>query len=140
MFMTSPKPVEGGEQALLTQLASAEKMAVAEPAAPRQVSWPYASFGQPGKGGGGKEITDLDTVFVRFENGVRLTMKPTKFRNDEVLVRVNIGDGLEDLPRDSQSLCLLLQRLHRRRAEADHHRGHRAGAGRQGLRRALRDR
>jgi zinc protease len=34
---------------------------------------------------------------------VRLTVKPTKFRDDEVLVRVNVGDGLLDLPRDRQS-------------------------------------
>ena len=42
---------------------------------------------------------------MRFENGVRLTVKPTKFRDDEVLVRVNIGDGLLDLPKDRQSLA-----------------------------------
>ena len=40
-------------------------------------------------------MTDLDAVMVRFANGVRLTVKPTKFRDDEVLVRVNIGGGLK---------------------------------------------
>jgi zinc protease len=105
LFMTSPKPVQGGETALLAELATAEKLAVAAPAAPRQVVWPYESFGQPSKVAEEKEVSDLDTVFVRFENGVRLTIKPTKFRDDEVLVRVNVGDGLEDLPKDRQSLA-----------------------------------
>ena len=69
-----------------------------------QTAWPYESFGTPGKTVETREISDLDTVFVRFENGVRLTLKPTKFRDDEVLVRVNIGRGMLDLPKDQPSL------------------------------------
>ncbi len=105
IFMASPKPVQGGEQALLSEYAAAQKIAVAAPTAARQIAWPYESFGAPGKVVETKDVTDLDTVFVRFENGVRLTIKPTKFRDDEVLVRVNIGDGLEGMPKDRQSLA-----------------------------------
>jgi zinc protease len=105
VFMSSPKPVPGGDQAILAEYTSTRKVAVAAPSAPHEVVWPYASFGEPGKVAETREITDLDTVFVRFANGVRLTVKPTKFRDDEVLVRVNIGDGLQDLPKDRQSLA-----------------------------------
>ncbi|HEX2802009.1 MAG TPA: insulinase family protein [Phenylobacterium sp.] len=105
VFMTSPKPVEGGDQALLTELASAEKLAIAAPGPLRQVTWPYESFGEPGKVVETRDVLDLDTVFLRFGNGVRLTVKPTKFRDDEVLVRVNIGEGLKALPKDRQSLA-----------------------------------
>ncbi|MDB5422843.1 MAG: peptidase family, partial [Phenylobacterium sp.] len=105
IFMASPKPVQGGEQALLSEYAAAQKLAVAAPTAPRQIAWPYESFGAPGRVVETKEVTDLDTVFVRFENGVRLTIKPTKFRDDEVLVRVNIGAGLQAMPKDRQSLA-----------------------------------
>ena len=68
---------------------------------------------------------------MRFENGVRLTVKPTKFRDDEVLVRVNVGDGLLDLPKDRTDAG-----LGRRHAFIEgglkqiRQRGHRAGAGR----------
>jgi len=105
IFMSSPKPVPGGDKALLDEYASTRKVAVAAPTAPHEVAWPYSSFGDPGKVVATKEVTDLDTVFVTFANGVRLTVKPTKFRDDEVLVRVNIGDGLQDLPKDRQSLA-----------------------------------
>src|SRR5437899_4368439 len=105
VFMSSPKPVAGGEQAILTEYAATRKVAVAAPAAPHEVVWPYASFGAPGKVVETKDVADLDTVFTRFDNGVRLTVKPTKFRDDEVLVRVNIGNGLQDLPKDRQSLA-----------------------------------
>ena len=105
IFMASPKPVQGGEQALLIEFAASQKTPVDAPAAPRQLAWPYEDFGAPGKVVETREVSDLDTVFVRFENGVRLTVKPTRFRDDEVLVRVNIGDGLEALPKDRQSLA-----------------------------------
>jgi len=105
IFMASPKAVPGGDKALLDEYESTRKVAVAAPSAPHEVAWPYTSFGEPGKVVETKEVTDLDTVFVKFANGVRLTIKPTKFRDDEVLVRVNIGDGLQDLPKDRQSLA-----------------------------------
>ena len=104
VFMASPKPLEGGDATLLAAFQAAEKAPVTAPAAPTQVSWPYESFGAPGKVVETRDITDLDTTFIRFENGVRLTVKPTKFSADQVLVRVNIGHGLADLPRDRQSL------------------------------------
>jgi len=104
LFMATPKPVQGGDQALLQQFQSVQKIAVKSPEAPRQVVWPYETFGTPGTVAQTTEVIDLDTVFVRFENGVRLTIKPTRFRDDEVLVRVNVGNGLLDLPRDKQIL------------------------------------
>jgi zinc protease len=103
IFMSSPTAIPGGEQALAAAYTASTQVAVSEPAAPGQATWPYASFGTPGKVAETREVTDLDTVFVRFENGVRLTVKPTRFRDDEILVRVNIGDGYLDLPKDRQS-------------------------------------
>ncbi len=104
LFMASPRPIEGGEPALLAALEASRKVAVAEPAAPTQVAWPYASFGDPGKVVETRDATDLDTTFVTFANGVRLTVKPTRFKDDEVLVRVNIGRGRIDLPKDRQNV------------------------------------
>jgi zinc protease len=104
LFMASPQPVPGGEAAVLDEYKAARKTDVAAPAAAQQNSWPYESFGEPGRIVETREVTDLDTIFLRFENGVRLTIKPTKFRDDEVLVRVNIGDGMVALPKDGPSL------------------------------------
>lgn len=103
LFAASPQPIEGGEATLLAALADARKVAVAPPPAPTQIAWPYASFGAPGKVAEQHTVDDLGAIFVRFENGVRLTIKPTKFRDDEVLVRANVGRGLIDLPSDRQT-------------------------------------
>ncbi|MDO8379988.1 pitrilysin family protein, partial [Phenylobacterium sp.] len=105
VFMTSPKPIAGGEPALLQALDASRKVEVTAPTAIATVAWPYGSFGTPGKVVETKEVADLDAVFVRFANGVRLTVKPTRFQDDEVLVRINVGNGRVDLPKDRQSVA-----------------------------------
>ena len=103
VFVATPSPIEGGEAAVLAALKTSQAVAVTAPAAPTQMVWPYETFGAPSKIVEEREVTDLDTVFVRFENGVRLTVKPTKFRDDQVLVKVGIGHGLLSLPKDRQT-------------------------------------
>ena len=103
VFMASPTPIEGGESTVLAALTASQAVAVAPTAQNALVAWPYESFGASGKVAERREIADLATTYVRFGNGVRLTVRPTKFRDDEVLVRVNIGEGLLGLPKDRQS-------------------------------------
>jgi zinc protease len=104
VFMSAPTQVDGGAAAIRTAFQAAQAQPVTAPEAPRQVSWPYTTFGPDGKVAERKDIADLDTVFVRFENGVRLTVKPTKFRQDQVLVKVRFGGGLSALPADRQTI------------------------------------
>lgn len=103
VFMASPTPIEGGEAAVLAALTASQQIAVTPSIQAAEIAWPYENFGLPGKVAERREVADLKTTFVRFENGVRLTVKPTAFRDDEVLVRVNVGQGLLGLPRDRQS-------------------------------------
>lgn len=103
VFMASPTPVEGGEASVLAALTASQKVAVLPQAQAAASTWPYEHFGAEGKVVERREIADLKTTFVRFANGVRLTVKPTTFRDDEVLVRVNVGQGLVGLPKDRQS-------------------------------------
>jgi len=104
VFVATPTPIEGGERAVAQAFEASRKLAVSAPTAPRQMAWPYESFGAIGKVAEQRDIMDLDAVFVRFENGVRLTVKPTKFRDDQVLVKVRIGEGLLAQPGDRQSM------------------------------------
>lgn len=103
IMIPTPVGIEGGEKTVLTAYAEARERAVTAPAAPSTTTWPYSSFGPIGKVAEQKELADLDTVFVRFENGVRLTVKPTKFRDDQVLIKARIGHGLLDMPAGAQS-------------------------------------
>lgn len=104
VFVATPTPIDGNEPAVASAWNASRQIAVTAPTGPRQAVWPYEDFGAPGKVADQTDAIDLDTTFVRFENGVRLTVKPTRFRDDQVLVKVRIGGGMTTLPADQQSL------------------------------------
>ncbi|HEY1562180.1 MAG TPA: insulinase family protein [Caulobacteraceae bacterium] len=103
--LESPTPVEGGEEAVSKVYAASAAVPVVAPAAEAAVVWPYASFGTLGQVKSRREIADLGATQVRFENGVALTVKPTDFRKDQVLISVDMGHGRKDLPRDRPDIA-----------------------------------
>ncbi len=103
IVLPTPTAIDGGEATVTAAYQESGKIPVTPPAAPATTTWPYAVFGSTGKAVEQKDVADLDTVFVRFENGVRLTVKPTKFRDDQILVKARIGNGLLDLAKTGQS-------------------------------------
>ncbi|HMP63057.1 MAG TPA: insulinase family protein, partial [Phenylobacterium sp.] len=104
IFLATPTAIPGGEAAVLQAYETSRQTPVSAPEALAMLEWPYGDFGAPGQVAETREVADLDTVFIRFENGVRLTVKPTRFQDDEILVAVNVGQGLRSLPADRQSL------------------------------------
>ena len=103
IVIAAPTAIEGGEPAVLKAYDEVKSQPVVPPAAPGVTVWPYSSFGPTGKVAEQKDVSDLDAVFIRFDNGVKLTVKPTKFRDNQVLVKVRAGHGLLDMPSDKQS-------------------------------------
>jgi len=103
VFLSSPQSVAGGRAALTSALDEADSSPVTGPAHALKAAapvWPYTSFGPAGVVTERREVADLATSFIRFENGVRLTVKPTAFNAGQILVQVGVGDGRLDLPRD----------------------------------------
>jgi zinc protease len=100
LYLTSPAPVDGGEAALLAAYAQDQKNEVAANEFQQAKDWPYQSFGTAGTVAERRELDGLGATAIRFQNGVRLTVKQTDFRKDEILVSVRIGDGLLDIPAD----------------------------------------
>ena len=103
VFLSTSAPVEGGDGAVLAAYKAADSAPVTAPQAVADKTWPYDSFGAPGKVVERKTRADVGATFIRFANGVRLTVKPTDFRKDQVEVQVRIGDGRLDLPSDKPS-------------------------------------
>jgi zinc protease len=100
VFIAAPTPIAGGEDTVAAAFAAAEAAPITAPAAEAKLVWPYTSFGPIGKVVERHHVDDLDVTTVRFANNVRLTIKPTTFTKDQVLVSVKIGGGLLELPRD----------------------------------------
>lgn len=100
VYMTSPTAIEGGEQALRAAWNASLASAVSPPQPTADKSWPYESFGTPGTVAERRELADLGATLVRFANGVKLTVKPTRFKDDEIFVTARFGGGIMSMPRD----------------------------------------
>lgn len=100
---TSPTPLDGGEAAISRAYASSQRVAVAPPQASSSKPWPYTAFGNTGAVVEQRTVADLGTTFVRFANGVRLTVRPSTTEKSTVLVSVRAGHGRLDLPTDKAS-------------------------------------
>ena len=98
--MASPRPLEGGERRLKASLDTALAKPVTPPVQQAVAKWPYASFGALGRVTALEEVKDLGVTLVTFANGVRLTVKPTAFTKDQILVSIRAGEGRAGLPRD----------------------------------------
>ncbi len=97
LFLTTPEPIEGGAEAVTAAFnASAARPVEAQKAA-EAIDWPYTQFGQA-SAYKREEIAGLGVTIVRFDNGAVLVVKPTDFKDDEVLVAVRGGGGDLDLP------------------------------------------
>ncbi len=103
-FVSSPEPIEGGDAAVLTALKQAEEGKLASAVVAAAAVWPYTDFGAAGKVLEQRRVEDLDLTLVRFANGVRLNIKPTQYAADQIQVRVRVGNGKLDLPRDRSTV------------------------------------
>ncbi|MCS6627145.1 insulinase family protein [Roseibacterium beibuensis] len=104
-LVVSPVPIEGGEAAVTAALEASRAEPVAAPAAQADLDWPYDAFGAPGAVTDRREVAELGATVVTFANGVTLTVKPTDFRDEQILVRVNTGIGDLGLPNDQPSVA-----------------------------------
>ena len=104
IFVSGTDNIEGGKDAVRTAFLEIEKSITAEPPAVAEATtkarWTFTNFGTSGSVVERKEIPDLGTTFVRFANGVKLTVRPSKLRTNEVLVSVKVGSGRLALPKD----------------------------------------
>ncbi len=94
LLLLSPEPIEGGDQALATALAEAERVQPAARGDERRVGFDsLPALPAPGREVSRERIDDLDVTIVRFANGSTLTFKPTRFEEGRVHVRLRFGSG-----------------------------------------------
>jgi zinc protease len=103
VFVSSPRPIADGVPAVVAAFNGSRQVAVAPSSFQAARGWAYTNFGAPSRVLERREVSDLGVTFVRFENGTRLTIRPSRNRKDEVLVSARAGDGVLDLRRDGSS-------------------------------------
>lgn len=100
ILVITPVEIEGGEAAVTSAFEASRQVAVTARADEAVLEWPYADFGTAATPSNRTEVDDLGATLVTFPNGVRLTVKPTDFRDDQILVRVRTGIGDLAMPSD----------------------------------------
>lgn len=100
LFVTSPKALTGGEGAITGVYREAQKTAVAAPPVVAAMPFPYTRFGRPGAVSARREIDVMGASEILFENGIRLHVKTTDFRKNDVRVAVRFAGGLDDFAKD----------------------------------------
>lgn len=98
IHVARPTPIDGGETALVAAFTQSRAQPVEAPVVMQAKAWPYTDFGTPGAVVERRELAEIGATAIRFSNNVRLTVKPTNFKDDEVLVEVRIGEGRLGLP------------------------------------------
>lgn len=93
LYLTLPRSIAKPEASLLAAYAQSQKVAVQAPVARARIAWPYDRFGTAGKVLERREYKEIGTTSVRFSNGVRLTVRPSTNRKEQILVQTRFGDG-----------------------------------------------
>lgn len=101
VLVASPSLGATAEADLTAEYTRSQAAPVAAPVEEAEKPWPYASFGAPGEAVERQEISEYGVTFVRFANGVRLSVMPTRHQASQILVSVRIGDGKLSFPKDS---------------------------------------
>lgn len=71
-------------------------------------TWAYdSSEAEPAKIRSKKEAEDLGLVMVEFENGVRLNLKKTDFKKNQILLAATLGEGRLSLPNDRHVVAIV---------------------------------
>lgn len=103
---------QSAEKTIRAAYEQSVKIAVAEPVQLKAATFPYLP--EPKAEGrilSRRTVEDLGIVIVDFENGVRLNLKATKFKADEVLAQLSFGRGRRDEPENTAGLALLAERV-----------------------------
>ena len=95
-YAASASPIDGIEAAYHEAMAAP---APENTEAPADKAWPYTDFGPAGAVVERKELPDLGITMVTFANGLRLTLKPTRFRDEEVQTVLTFGHGIAGAPK-----------------------------------------
>ena len=100
IFVSATHPVEGGDAAVRDAYRAAVQISQPLAAAAAPAQWSYTDFGPPGRMVETGGAPDLGVSSFRFGNNVRLLVRPSKARENQVQVSVKIGDGRAGLARD----------------------------------------
>ena len=93
ILVTTPTAIEGGEAGVTQALLDSQAVEVKANDAREALTWSYTDFGPVGTVASTTAFAPMDATVVNFANGVRLIVKPTDFKKEEIYVSLRTGTG-----------------------------------------------
>jgi zinc protease len=101
LFVGGKLKLEGDASAqILSTFEASRKVPVEAPAKEATAAFAYTDFGPAGKISKQETIADIEVTQATFENGVRVSIKPTPFEKGSIRVTVSFGGGKLSAPKD----------------------------------------
>lgn len=107
LFLTANTTTNLTPEAMLQAYQTSKNIPVQAQKSEPLPPFAYQTFGKPGKIVEEKYFDQSDIYQYRFENNLRVNLKKTDFATDEILISVQFGSGLLELPRQLEGLDLL---------------------------------
>ncbi|MFT4090787.1 MAG: insulinase family protein [Asticcacaulis sp.] len=82
--------------AMLASFNAVQNRSIEAPAVTAKKDWPYTDFGQASALLSETQLADIGVTQLSYANGVRVNIKPTDFKDNEILVSVRLGKGIRD--------------------------------------------
>jgi zinc protease len=96
------------EEIILNTFNTSISVALKKPVEKQNVVFPYLPEpDRPGEAKATTRLPELKVVQVEFKNGLRLNMKKTDFKADQVLLKLSFGSGRSSEPLELPGLALL---------------------------------
>lgn len=104
IYITTPKPIDGGNEVIKKYFDNLETIAPKPPEKEIVKAWDYTNFGKEDLKPQINYDKSINTYFVKFKNNVRLVVKNTDYEKGRIRVEVRFGEGHLALPKDKIGL------------------------------------
>ncbi len=110
-FVASSVPIEDPETDIMAAVEKSRSQDVLQRPAEEPIQFALELPNPPGKIVDESHDDVLGARFVKFDNNVRLNIKQTDFKSNEVMIAVQVGDGALSLPEKDEGLRRLALNL-----------------------------
>ena len=107
LYVSTKKPIAGGDKTILAALNKAKAAPVKQPEMAQLKQWDYTNFGTVPTTYKTETIADLGITYVTFPNNVRLVIKPTDFEKGRIRTSINFGQGVRALPKTMHGIGMI---------------------------------
>lgn len=108
IHVSTKAAIPSAPETILDVWRASAQQPVDPPTDTANAAFAYDDFGEPGEIVDDRMVEDLDFRTIRFDNNVRLNLKPTDFEDGRLRFAIRLGSGRLSLPEDRMAESIFL--------------------------------